>query len=315
MNKSSPDFPNETNGTPGADFDAELARQPELLLKPEVRTWAEAELDDPITGAFASWHKYNTLLSSSVPSMDSLLEEDPHIGEKLNYLFHAKALLRGSDRMHKVGNISESMHLVAIPWLDFQNNLSSFESWMYGMRTKQLPKVPNADEMSVTLKVQLRPDGDPMYRNPKLALYDVPDNTDAFELQTASEYLADRVSESGASGWGVMLVQTAVQANVPLLAGQSANDLTFNGLDHLTGPFGIKTDALGIFEWLALTLQSDPQKLALKDRTLLLANRIVMGDTLSYVPCAGWDDERACVSILNSLPNARDGVEPRLAVM
>lgn len=130
------------------------------------------------------------------------------------------------------------------------------------------------------------------------------------QLLTASQYLDKKIAEDGPVG--VMLMQTSKEAGIDRLKGQSPDQMTDNGTKHLEMD-GNNIDAMGVFEWLALTFQKDPKELSPQDVSWLLASRMMIdGDPL--VPYGYW----RVIQVGSSLDWAniqRGYMHVRLAVM
>jgi hypothetical protein len=139
----------------------------------------------------------------------------------------------------------------------------------------------------------------PLYRDP----------FNSSELLTPGEYLEGKIAKDGP--WGVMLMQSSNQAGIKDLLGKSPNDLLDTPSGHLHAA-SQAIDAMGIFEWLALSLQEDPSQLSAKDFSWMLANRMEL-DGQPYGPVGYWHDDQVR-SYLRWAGNQDGDVRPRLAV-
>jgi len=271
------------------------SRPYEPNLSQETLAWAHQD----IVPALKSWYKYRpSQLVEGVPlTIDQMLESNSHLAETLSRLHAVKEYLKATHELTPEGkNIGETMHLVLMPWQAIRSNLSDFSGWMNSMRDQQGTK--QQDYINPDLLIYIQNDM-------KLYIRSAPGS-----IQKPSEYLDDKIKQDGP--WGVMLVQTSNEAGLKSLIGKSPNDLTNNGAGRLKFA-SFDVDSLGIFEWLALTLQEDPNKLSSKDYSWLLANRLMAGNS-PQVPCGRWLVSRVR-SFLDS-PDYDDAyARPRLAVI
>ncbi len=284
---------------PGPADELPVTRKAEGTLSPEAREWAEEE----ISGALNSWSRYNENLTMVPGSFDQFMDMNPNREETISRLFGARsALVESADITPGGMNIGESMNLVLIPWADFETDATRLHTWITRWRNAQ-GKTEEVDLIDQRLMDAINNDA-PLYRDPD----------DPSTSLKSSEYLQGQIAQSGL--WGVMLAQTKSSAGItsPLLESQAPDNLTNHGDAHLRVG-GCDVDAMGIFEWLSLSLQEKPRSLSPADKSLLLANRIYT-DIGAMVPAANWEAgmQRVAVDLQLALNGEKD-TNPRLAVM
>ncbi|MBI1862987.1 hypothetical protein HYS00_02615 [Candidatus Microgenomates bacterium] len=190
-----------------------------------------------------------------------------------------------------------SRNLVLVPWREMKARLSDFGGWLEGLReTQGLPKDYINDQLLTAIQTDQA-----IYRTPNL-----PD-----QMISMSTYLDRKIEQDGS--WGIMLAQTSDEAGIDVLKGQSPDQLTENGEKDFKVA-GQQVDAMGIFEWIALTLQENPRMLSSKDYSWLLANRFTDSSGGPLVPFGCWDVGQVG-SFLNDADYQYDNTRPRLAVM
>jgi hypothetical protein len=283
----------------------QLQPRPPEALPEEIRQWAVRQL----MPANKAWGKFRTSLEHPAPfQLHVFANQEPHdFGEVIQRLHKAQEILTGSGLKTPEGlSIGETMKLVLIPWQDFRNQIGqgTFQDWVKQFRRAQ--GINNEDYFNDNLIAAIEMNK-PMYRNP-----DQPG-----QILTPRTYLNKKIEEDGA--WGIMLVQTSEQAGLESILGKSPDELTGDGAanyqiaDTLGSGEACSVDALGVFEWLALSFQEDPSKLsATTDYSWLLANRLDV-DGRPFVPYGGWDVDQVR-SYLYWAGNQGGGVRPRLAV-
>lgn len=271
-------------------------QKPEINLSSDAQSWAERELITMHTG-FHSWQKYRGELGGQVPSGLAELNH-PNLAEKLNRLYDAKKVLDRSGETTPSGEaIGDTMRLVAIPWEAFRKNLDNLPSMLARMRDQQ--SVNETDYLNEHLLEAVQ-SGRYMYKawdSPALIL-------------SAKEYLEKKIKEDGE--WGLALMQTSDEAGVKSLMGKSPDELTDRDVRSPVVA-GVEIGSMGVFEWLALTLQEDPKKLSSKDYSWMLANRIDV-DGGAQVPYGAWYDDQVESNLAWS-DNQSEDVRPRLAVI
>ncbi len=262
-------------------------------LNPEASLWAVEELMPVLT----SWKRYDTHFSSFMPDMSDI-SRNPHYAETISSLYEAKKALTDSGDLTPEGlNVGETMHLVLVPWREMKARLSDFGGWLEGLReTQGLPKDYINDQLLTAIQTDQA-----IYRTPNL-----PD-----QMISMSTYLDRKIEQDGS--WGIMLAQTSDEAGIDVLKGQSPDQLTENGEKDFKVA-GQQVDAMGIFEWIALTLQENPRMLSSKDYSWLLANRFTDSSGGPLVPFGCWDVGQVG-SFLNDADYQYDNTRPRLAVM
>lgn len=98
-------------------------------------------------------------------------------------------------------------------------------------------------------------------------------------LLTGGEYLDIMMERDGP--WGIMLMQADGKPGNSTYKYRSPDELTAKGrakIGRQSPEFNYSLSDMGIFEWLALTLQEDLNKLADGSTSMLLANRIDYDD-------------------------------------
>ncbi|MDO8591805.1 MAG: hypothetical protein Q7R60_02705 [bacterium] len=260
-----------------------------------IYQWADPQLKE----ALDSWRKYSPMSNLIPGSTEELGARNPNFPHTMKRLYEARqALMKSNEETPEGLKVGETMHLVLIPWEEIKNNLSNFGEWVKKHRETQALEL-GADYINPSLLDAIQQD---------MKLYRDPQNPE--NLLTSSEYLDKKIAQDGP--WGVMLVQTSNDAGTNGTKGKSPDSLTAGGQEHLQVA-GHNVDAMGIFEWLALTLQQDPTKLSREDVSWLLANRLdVYGDfRVSYGHCS----VDQVMSDLHFTIALSDFWQPRLAVM
>lgn len=272
-----------------------VAKNPASPITPEAKAWAEEELNN-ITN---TWFNLEIALGMKVPyDMEQLSAQHTNLEQTLQRLFSAKQALIASNEVTTAHeNIGETMKLVMVPWKAMLNNLPRFDDWLRQVRTAQ--GITANDFINLDLLEAVEHD-ESLYRNPHAA----------GGRMSAGSYLEQQISEHG--NWGVMLVQASNQAGVRSLIGKSPDELTNRGEDNLIVG-GRRVDALGIFEWIALSIQENPRELSPNDYSWLLANRLTLDDS-PYVPTGQWLGLQVKWRV-DRADNQDDDTRPRLAVM
>lgn len=237
----------------------------------EVKEWAYPQLEQ----ALGAWQIYEDQL---VPprSTEQLKEEHPKFKETLDRLHSAKKALNLYEEPTPENlNLGDTMNLVLVPWAAIERNLGSFESFDEELRLAQ-GEVKN-DWIDPNFLEAIKNDA-PMYISTELS---------SGNLIRPREYLQQKIAFDGP--WGIILAQTS---NKPGLAGlnrESPDQMTANGITQLSIDVGkgLSVGAMGIFEYLALTLQQNPRSLSRVtgnqgnkqgDRSWLPANRFYLGN-------------------------------------
>lgn len=269
-------------------------------LTPDVESWARAGINE----ALVKWSKYTHLFPNDSPlplTIDQLADESLRLSPTLTRLFEAQTTFRGLAWETPEGhNFGETMKLGIVPWRLFRDSLhdeSKFKAVLGAIRREQ--GITTEDYINSDLMATIRNNGG-LYRmkaNPSVTM-------------SAATYLDEKILEDG--DWGVMLVQTSEQAGLKDQIGQDPDQLTSNGTGNLSiGNYNV--DALGIFEWLALTAQEDPRQLSgTTDYSWMLANRLDVNGA-ALVPFGYWRGRVR--SDLSWAYNQRGLIRPRLAVM
>ncbi len=272
------------------------------LDSPEAREWVQQEIDQTVE----HWRTYSNHDGFTLESTDELVSGHLRYAQTVQHLWGAREALAQSGEIVPATsdvNIAESMHLVLVPWKGWQEALWRFNTHMEQIRVAQRGEV-KADSMHDSIvKAAELPRGQSVYRNP-----DKPTS-----LLNAREYLGRKIEQDGP--WGIMLAQTSEDAGIKSIAGHSAANLTKEGEAHYTIE-GVEVDAMGIFEWLSLSLQEDPRQLSSEGFSLLLANRFRPDAGMPLVPSAGWSKEHKRVETgLRPVNDEKISAAPRLAVL
>ena len=274
-------------------------------LTTEALSWANAELNNNFgDGALGSWQRYETVLGVTVPhTVDELSQTNPNLASTLTRLYEAKQALTANGAVTPDAfNLGETMRLVVMPWQAIRNHLGDFDQWLKTLRRQQ-GIVTNDDNIHRKLLWAIK-SNQPFYRDPE----------NPTQLLTPTQYLDKKIAQDGA--WGVMLAQTSQGAGIERMRSQSPDQMTGNGSKHLELA-GHNIDAMGIFEWIALTLQNDPKKLSLElNSSWLLANRnMIDGYDYDHVPVGYWHNDGQVESDLYRTTFQGSGVRVRPAVM
>lgn len=189
--------------------------------------------------------------------------------------------------------IGESMSVVAIPWQYFKDSLDQLPDAVDKLRSMQGARIPDA----LFAIENVIKSNQPFYID-----WSAPE-----VLSTAREYLNRRIARDGS--WGLGLMQIGEDAGIRTRNSRaSADDITNNKRSFTVA--GQNMGDLGIFEWLALTLQEETTD-ATWQPAWLLANATTMHD--SYVtPVASLDRGHFDIQFDRSNAN-RYLAQPRLA--
>lgn len=267
-------------------------------LSAEVQSWVNTELAN-VANYFGTWQNYDGQLGvDKSVSLGELSAGNPNLASKLTHLYEAKeALLSSGETTPEGTNVGETMRLAVVPWQEMRNHLNDFDEWVDKLREAQ--GLDEEDYINEDLIAAIK-GNTPFYRDPE----------DPSQLLTASQYLDKKIAEDGPVG--VMLVQTSDDAGIDRIKGQSPDQMTGDGSEHLELS-GSNVDSMGIFEWISLTLQTDPTQLSTEDYSCMLANRLDVGGG-PHVPGGYWygDQFRSFLYWADSRGGA---VRVRLAVM
>lgn len=282
-------------------------------LSPQTAHWIET-MD--FASMSESWTQYEALTSKyPVPKIVvELMDQTPWGPETIERLYHAHDALSTSGETTAAGvNISETMQLALIPWAAIRDNLDDFPGWVKKMRDAQ--GIATSDDFINPDIVSAIQSNAKFYRN-TLAGQNFQSQPLEHPWFSAREYVNQRITHDG--NWGVMLVQTSKDAGIQRLNEGASTDRTPNALTAGgQSPFRIAGEdvgAMGIFEWVALSLQEDPQGISAADYSWLLANCIEDANGVARVPCGYWNDGQV-ESDLDSADFGDGVVRPRLAVM
>lgn len=276
---------------------------PERELANEIYEWAGPQLKD----ALSKWDVYDG--PGSVPATHDLLaRKNPNFATTMKRLYEAQQALEESGLLTPENlKAAETMRLVLVPWKMIAEDLLSGDPkrfWDTLKSTRSAQGITKEDYIHDLLKKAID-EGQSIYRDPD----------DPSKLLSCGEYLQKKIAQDG--DWGIILAQTSNQAGLEMLKGQSPDLMTGNGKKRIgvngeQGGVAHPLDSMGIFEWLALTVQEDPSQLSTHDFSWLLANRLdVRG--VPYVPNGDWYDGQVR-SRLRRADDQDDGVRPRLAV-
>jgi hypothetical protein len=176
---------------------------------------------------------------------------------------------RDNDPISAFFEVAENMRLVVIPWAEFKDHLPTINSWLSKLRVLHNGRT-SSNEIPPTLQEAIKS---------AVPFYTHPDNPDM--LLTAEQYLELRIEQDGM--YGIMLVQTdrVGDRTEPL---KTPDYYTSKGSSNFTADVDgekISLSDMGLFEWLALTLQNEDQETPNRaayipegENTFLLANRL-----------------------------------------
>jgi hypothetical protein len=287
---------------------AETVVQPDISTdwtSVEARKWGLVEL----ASALSSWSEYP--FSTEVQyELQALIETKP---ETLSRLYESRENLIASGENTTQGlNIGESMHITLVPWKMMLENLEGhddFQQWVNKMRLYQDKTLNPQDNLDPNLLVEIRDDS-AIYHNPASPKkYDANGSTEQ-EWISAKSYLQQRIAKDGP--WGVALIQTSPNYGVQSLADTSVDELTGQGSRHIEIG-GERVDGLGIFEWIAMTLQHEPADFT-RYKSLLLANRIRYPGC-EYVPTGLYQAGGRFSCKMDPADQSNFYSRPRLAVL
>ncbi len=263
-------------------------------LAADVQAWAATDFEA------TNWYQYPDQYGLDAPtSLQELAAVSPNLAPTLSRLYEAKQSLVLSNEATPEGqNVGETMHLAFIPWQAMRDHLTDFDQWVKTLRDSQ--NIATSDDYINDSLLAAIKSNQPLYR----------DSDRPTQLLTPTEYLDKKIAEDGP--WGVMLVQTSQEAGIERIKGQSPDEMTGSGSQHLELA-DQPIDAMGVFEWIALTMQKDPKELSPQDVSWLLANRMTV-DGAPRVPDGYWDGGQ--VRSYLYWADYQDGlVRVRLAVM
>jgi hypothetical protein len=141
------------------------------------------------------------------------------------------------------------------------------------------------------------------------------------ELLSATDYLQERIAQDGP--WGIMLAQNGGTPGIVRYRNRTVDQITADTNGRLLFDDVIRdnvdplaVDRMGVFEWLALTLQFTPDTQAEDSISLLLANNIEE-DGSRFVGGGSWRRlDQKCVRTSMVASNQLLGKSyPRLAVL
>lgn len=251
-------------------------------LSAEVAAWTRRALEAPDTG-LSSWMSYHQVLGGEQPprTLDELIRNNPNVAGKLNYLYRAQqALAESGELVPETGVVGtyldQTMELKVIPWKEILEAIDHFEDWTNARRGVQSSDL-SEDYITGHLLDGMIND-ELIYRRPGQPAV----------LISGREYLRLKLRQDGE--WGVMLVQTSPNAGTDRLHGKSPRELTDEGKVHLKIA-GVPVDQMGVFEWIALTLQTDPSQYSPNTLALLLANRMVFDGKMQVADCGFLMDQ------------------------
>lgn len=238
----------------------------DVHIDPEKRDrWTRTEINRRLR----KWRSYPQKMIGAVPpTFEDFAAGHQSFEETAHRLYATRELLR-ADRLTTVVDhsgpwpteeaFSDGMKLQLMPWQTLKHNMPFMIWWFHEMLHYQ--KWWKGDHyVARSLSEHLR--------QPDTYLDSAAQTSYSF-----GDYLDMKLEQEGP--WGMMLVNTG-QAPTPinnperdeqdaLLAQDPYASLTYRG---------INIDAMGVFEWMAMNLQTHPQHIARQDRSELLANRI-----------------------------------------
>jgi hypothetical protein len=265
----------------------------------EVRAWAEPQIDKLLASMVFS-------VGEPLHSFAELETKHKSLPETLSRLYEARERLMNSSEVTPEGTpIGETMRLTLVPWGAFRRNLAGIADMVKEMRDRQ-SLTTNDDYLNDELFRALT-DWTKLYRSPLKSIT----SQQADSMVTAGEYLDERIAQDG--DWGVILTQVSNDAGVESLRGKSPDELTSDGNGTLYVE-GVEVDGMGIFEWLATTLNHDPTQLSSQDASWLLANRFNDAQGVAQVPFGYFYDGQVASS-LDWAYRRDDYIRPRLAVI
>jgi hypothetical protein len=269
-------------------------------LSDEDMEWAAVQL-------FRASQNWSTYPGLAVPTTNGELLTDSH-KRTVERLHEAQKALDSSGEVTPAGvQIGETMRLTLVPWRAFRDHLGDLPSFIGDLRGIQGKASNTADYINDDLLTAIQ-NGTKMYRNPQKI---VGMQAASERWISAEEYLNQRIAQDG--DWGIMLAQVSDEAGWEAVKGQSPDQMTADG----DGDLAVVRDevgAMGIFEWLALTLQNDPTKLSSQDYSWLLANRFTDSNGVARVPYGDFSDGQVRSNRRWAYYQG-DDVRPRLAVI
>ncbi len=235
-----------------------LQQTPNVLGNSEALEWAA----EGLTAALEKWKKYEPEIGGSIPTLQDIILEYPEYQKSFEQLFEAKTALTASGLTTPEGlNIGETMNLVVVPYGHFAMALKDARFMNSILKLREIQGISTADEfMNDNIQQALNNDT-PFYRSPYAGTLLGNNNVPYDRWIGAKTYLSQHLTVEGK--WGVALMQTSDQAGLDSLVKGLSGERTPNSLTQDGSSDVIvanqKVDAMGIFEWLALTLQEDPR--------------------------------------------------------
>ncbi len=268
-----------------------------FTMSPEAEAW----LNPSLQNAALSWWSNDGLMRQPPPGQTPAeffaAAPDKALPATFERLFEAKTDIEALGKVTPSGE-ALNMNLTLIPWKTFRERLADFDDFIRDLRTNQ-GVAGNDDYFNPNLLAAIQND-EPLYRDPE-----APSN-----LLRPSEYLDRMIERDG--DWGAMLTQVNGQAGIQDWVGNSPNQLTGDGITHLSLEDHV-VDGLGVFEWLTLTFSVRPDQLSTEDFSWMLANRLDI-DGGARVPLGFWRGGRVR-SDLYWASNQDGDLRPRLAVI
>ena len=216
---------------------------------PEVKHWALRQL--PM--AILSWENYAGWgIDTPQDVFTDTGDFSPDLVGKLTHLYEAQEALRRLPEYTPSGEqIGDAMSLVLIPWEAIRTKLQTdgFSDWVNSLRAWQ--GYTEDDEGKISERMSFcKSINERIYRQPNLPTSD---------LLTMDDYLDYKIASDGP--WGMMLMQTSIDAGSTATINKSPDQLTQDGTQPLEIG-GYDVGSMGIIEWLAFTLQENPGAVA-----------------------------------------------------
>lgn len=280
------------------DVDEILVHMPNPEVRSAFESWAESQL----THALDGWNQYSSkIVNLQLPDLlEQLNNRQPNLLDKLDRLYNAKlALSRSIDLTPDNNIVGATMNLVLIPWGLFDSCIR----WKNNDFNELLKLFRGAqgsywkDNFTTGLLSTLTSDK-PIYRQLNSPTY----------LVSAHNYLEERILKDGR--WGIMLAQTTGQPGTKSMEKVKTSTLLSSANQRLSLE-GKYVDAMGILEWLAMTIQENPNRIS-QTGGWLLANRIEVAKEV----CVPYGFRTLnTINTYLSVENASGHAGPWLAVM
>lgn len=236
-----------------------------IPLNKEFVEWMNNEFDLILS----SWNKHSNILGNNLNLYDIIDTDNPEVIKNIKKLYDTVTQLKKNKLKDKNGElIADNLELVAIPWKLFRDNIDNLEYLINRFRDNQSigydEYKPSQYDSATGYLNQLIDaiNSNQLYYN---------DNLKSDTKITLRDYLDNKINEDG--DWGLML--TSSTSGLEDSIRQFSNQYPFikdyaPTLKEVFKSIPSKVNAMGLFEWLAQSIQNDSSI----DNTVLLSTKI-----------------------------------------